>query len=70
MVHGCMVHTERTEMATVLCGTSHVTTKQWWIFKKHAIKKRSLIQNHLQQECSESARERRIVLYKSDNDQQ
>ena len=28
MVHGCMVYTERAEMAAVSSGTSHVTTKQ------------------------------------------
>ena len=25
MVHGCMVYTERAEMAAVSCGTSHTT---------------------------------------------
>ena len=25
MVHGCMVYTERAEMAAVSCGTSHVS---------------------------------------------
>ena len=25
MVHGCMVHTERAEMAAALCGTSHAS---------------------------------------------
>ena len=28
MVHGCMVYTERAEMAAVSRGTSYVTTKQ------------------------------------------
>ena len=28
MMHGCMVYTERAEMATVSRGTSHVTVKQ------------------------------------------
>ena len=28
MVHGCMVYTERAEMAAVSRGTSHVTTKK------------------------------------------
>ena len=28
MVHGCMVSTERAEMAAVSRGTSHATTKQ------------------------------------------
>ena len=26
MVHGCMVYTERAEMAAVSCGTSHATS--------------------------------------------
>ena len=35
MVHGCMVYTERAEMATVSRGTSHVRTKPlWWILPK------------------------------------
>ena len=41
IVHGCMVYTERAEMAAVSCGTSHasaVSTPLWWILKKHAIK--------------------------------
>ena len=36
MVHGCMVNTERAEMAAVSCGTSHasaVSTPLRWIFK-------------------------------------
>ena len=28
MVHGCMVYTERAEMAAVSHGTSHVTTEK------------------------------------------
>ena len=43
MVHGCMVYTERAEMAAVSCGTSHasaVTTPLRWIFKKIKIKTR------------------------------
>ena len=45
MVHGCMVYTERAEMAAVSCGTSHasaVSTPLRWIFKKCAIKKKKL----------------------------
>ena len=41
MMHGCMVYTERAEMAAVSCGTSHasaVSTPLRWIFKKCAIK--------------------------------
>ena len=46
MVHGCMVYTERAEMAAVSCGTSHasaVSTPLQWILKKHAIKSYSLM---------------------------
>ena len=42
MVHGCMVYTERAEMAAVSCGTSHasaVSTPLRWIFKKTRYKK-------------------------------
>ena len=43
MVRGCVVYTERAEMAAVSCGTSHasdVSTPLRWIFKKRAIKER------------------------------
>ena len=46
MVYGCMVYTERAEMAAVSCGTSHasaVSTPLRWIFKKRAIKSYSLM---------------------------
>ena len=36
MVHGCMVYTERAEMAAVFCGTSNtsaVSTPLRWILK-------------------------------------
>ena len=36
MVHGCMVYTERAEMAAVSCGTSHasaVSTPLRWILE-------------------------------------
>ena len=42
MVHGCMVYTERAEMAAVSCGTSHasaVSTPLRWIFKNALYKK-------------------------------
>ena len=42
MVHGCMVYTERAEMAAVSCGTGHanaVSTPLRWIFKKTRCKK-------------------------------
>ena len=37
-VHGCMVYTERAEMAAVACGTSHasaVSTPLRWIFNNN-----------------------------------
>ena len=43
MVHGCMVYTERAEMAAVSCGISHasaVSTPFRWIFKKEKKKKK------------------------------
>ena len=67
-VHGCMVYTERAEMAAVSCGTSHasaVSTSFRWIFKKRAIKK-AIHSCRSTYERSESGRERRIALYKSD----
>ena len=42
MVHGCMVYTERAQMAAVSCGTSHasaVSTPLRWILKKTRYKK-------------------------------
>ena len=45
-VHGCMVYTERAEVAAVSCGTSHVSaasTPLQWILKKRAIKSYSLM---------------------------
>ena len=42
MVHGCMVYTERAEMAADSCGTSHdsaVSTPLRCIFKKTHYKK-------------------------------
>ena len=47
--HGCMVYTERTQMAAISCGTSHasaVSTPLRWIFNnnnKSAIKSYSLM---------------------------
>ena len=55
---------------------SHVPTKQRCKYitsmdiQKRATKSESLIENHMRQECSESARERRTALYKSDQEQQ
>ena len=39
MVHGCMVYTERTEMAAVSCGTSRCKYTTSVDIKKRAIKK-------------------------------
>ena len=47
-------------VSTPLCA---VNTPLWWILKEWI---QSLIQNHVKHELGESARERRIVLYKSD----
>ena len=71
MVHGCMLYTERAEMAAVSCGTSHasaVSTPLRWICKKCAIKSYSH-SCRITCKSSESARERRIALYKSDYQQ-
>ena len=68
MVHGCMVYTERAETAAVSCGTSHasaVSTRLRWIFK-NALKKKVIHSCRNTYERNESARERRIALYKSD----
>ena len=58
MVHGCMVYTERAETAAVSRGTSCKYTTSVDI-QKRAIKSYSLM-------YSESARERRTAVYKSD----
>ena len=47
-------------VSTPLCA---VSTPLWWILKEWI---QSLIQNHVKHELGESAREQRIVLYKSD----
>ena len=64
MVYGCMVYTERAEMAAASCGTNHasaVTAPLSWT----ALYK--LIHScRIARERRESARERRIALYKSD----
>ena len=67
-----MVYTERAETAAVSCGTSHssaVSTPLMWIFK-NALYKASHSQCRVTFERSESARERRTALYKSDQQQQ
>ena len=72
MVHGCMVYTELAETAAVSCGTSHAsavsTSLRLDIFKK-ALQK-AIQSCRITCERSESARERRIALYKSDQHQQ
>ena len=67
VVHGWMEYRERVEMAAISCGTSHasaVSTPLRWIFK-NALEKTS---HSCRITCgrSESARERRTALYKSD----
>ena len=68
MVHGCKVYTERAEMAAVSRGTSHVSTPLGWILK-NALEKASH-PCRITCERSESARERRIALCKSEQRQQ
>ena len=61
-----MAYTERAEMSAVSCGTSHasaVSTPLQWIVKNALYKAIHLCR--ITCERSESARERRIVLYKS-----
>ena len=72
MVHGCMVYTECAEMAAVSCGTSHasaVSSPLWCIVKKETCYKK-LLTHEESCEHSESAREQRIALYKSHQQQQ
>ena len=70
MVHGCMVYTERAEMAAVSCGTSHAShVHHFGGYLKKTLKKKKEEAIHscrITCEHSESAREWRIVLYKSD----
>ena len=68
MVHGGMVYTELAEMAAVSCGTSCKYTTSVDI-QKRAIKSYSYSYRLTCERC-ESARERRIALYKSDQQQQ
>ena len=71
MVRGCMVYTERAEMAAVSRGASHasaVSTSLRWIVK-NALQK-AIRSCRIACERSESARERRIALYKSEQQQQ
>lgn len=62
-------------ITTVSRDTSHVTTKHGWKYTasvdiQNPLWKANHIQNHVRQECSESARERRIALYKRDHHHQ
>ena len=68
IVHGCMVYAVCAEMAAR--GTSHasaVSTPLRWIFKKTLWK--AINSCRITCDLSESARERRIALYKSDQQQ-
>ena len=68
-MHGCMVYTERAETAAASRGISHtiaVSTPLPWIFIK-AYKKLVTHVDRITCEGSESARERRIALYKIDH---
>ena len=72
MVHGCKVHTERADTAAVSRGSSHIAIKERC---KHAISveiQKCTIKSQLVMTCRitreriESVRDRRIALYKSD----
>ena len=70
-VHGCMVYTERAETAAVASGTSHVSALKYTTSVDN--QKRAIKTSHSYRitcERSESAGERRIALYKSDQQQQ
>ena len=64
-----MMYTERAETAAFSRGTSHITTQQrfkyttWLDIQTRYTKLQSLVENHMPQDRSESARERRIALY-------
>jgi len=63
-VHGCMVYTERAEMAADSCGTSHasaVSTPLRWIFKTRYKKLFTHVESH-----GSAVSLRRTALYKSD----
>ena len=66
--HGCMVYTERAETAAVSRGTSHISAVSAplrWIFKNALWK--AIYSSRITCERSESARELRIALGKSDH---
>ena len=68
MVYDCMVHAERTKMAAVSCGTSHVSavsTPLQWIFK-NTLQKASH-SCRITCKCSGSAQERYIKVINNNN---
>ena len=68
--HGLWCTCERAEMAAVSGGTSHVSavsTPLWWLFKNTLEKASRLCR--ITRECSKFARERRLALHKSDQQQ-
>ena len=73
MVHGCMVYTERAEMAAVSCGTSHasaVSTPLWWIFfiKKRYKKLFTHVESHASAVSLLESREYRYIKVTNNND--
>ena len=68
LVHGC---TERAPRQQRFHVDSHTALHHFNEYSKRAVKRlQSLIQNHVRQERSQSARERRTALRKSDQQQQ
>ena len=71
MVYGCMMYTEHAETAAVSRGTSHastVSTPLRWIFKN--MLQKASHSCRITCECMETTWEQRIVLYKSNQQQQ
>ena len=67
IVHACTVYTEHTKMAAVSCSTSHasaVSATLWWMFKNALQKAIHSCGIPCSKQC-ESAQERRIALYKT-----
>ena len=76
MVHGCMIYTDRAEMAAVSRGTSHasaVSTPIRWIFFYFFLNKKTrykvIHSCRITYERNESAREWGTALYKSDQEE-
>ena len=67
-VHGCMVYTECAETAAVSRGTSHASAVSIYHFCGYSKTRYKKLVTHVESHysSSESARERRIALYKSD----